>query len=77
MPEPLPPIPAGMIQVTRDDFFTRLYADKRDIMPHLDNETFTTWALNGRYPRVVWGWSAPGWKNPGTHAKVYAIMADA
>jgi hypothetical protein len=63
------PIPAGMIEVTKDQFFSALYKDPRDIMPSNRNPNYTTWETRDR---AVWGWSSPGWKNPGDPA-VWAI----
>jgi hypothetical protein len=62
-------IPTGFRQVTKDEFFAALRADPRDIMPSQANPEYTTWETNHRY---VWGWTYPGWKNPGGE-KVYAI----
>lgn len=64
-------IPDDMAKVTQEEFFKALYADSRDIMPSLRESPFyTVWEIVGN--RRVWGWSSPGWKNPGS-AKVYAL----
>lgn len=63
-------IPEGFKQVTQEEFFAALFADPRDIMPKLDaSPYYTTWETKAR---EVWGWSAPGWKNP-RDAKVFAL----
>lgn len=62
-------IPNGIVVVTKEQFFSALYADTRDIMPSHVNPLYTTWETK---QREVWGWSFPGWKNTGL-AKVYAI----
>jgi len=64
-------IPAGMIQVDKGEFFARLEADKRDIMPNHAHPDSTTWETTSR---EVWGWTLPGWKNPGD-PKVYAVKS--
>lgn len=61
-----------MTVVTEKEFYGRLYADPRDIMPHHSHPTFTQWETKHR---ELWGWSAPGWKNPGD-PKVYAVRAE-
>lgn len=67
-----PSIPAGMVQVTEDQFFALLYADKRDIMPKLHCPFQTTWETKDRF---IWGWHSPGWKNRGAAPRVYAVLA--
>jgi hypothetical protein len=59
----------GMVVVSEDEFFRRLYADPRDIMPSVRNPEFTIWETKDRW---VWGRSYPGWKNPGAE-KVYMV----
>ena len=56
------PVPPGLVQVTQEQFYEALYADKRDIMPNLDSDSFSDWKTvsNGE----LWGRSFPGWKNP-------------
>lgn len=64
--------PAGFVLVTHDEFFAKLAADPRDIMPRNYHPEHTTWeTVNGR---TMWGWSKPGWKNPGD-AKFYAVRS--
>lgn len=63
-------MPAGMVPVTRDEFLAALYADPRDIMPSLNHPNYTTWETKFR---EVWGWTTPGWKNPGDE-KAYAVF---
>lgn len=65
-----PTMPAGMREVTEAEFFELLKADSRDIMPTLSDPDFTTWETK---QRQVWGWTTPGWKNPGD-AKRYAVV---
>lgn len=67
-----PPPPEGMTEVTSEQFFALLHAEKRDIMPSHAHRTFTTWESTGR---EVWGWSAPGWSNPGEHGPAYAVRS--
>lgn len=62
-------VPVGMIVVTKEEFFTALYTDKRDIMPNNDNQTFTVWRDRDR---KVFGRTLPGWKNPGDK-RVYML----
>lgn len=57
-----------MMEVTQEEFYKRLYADKRDIMPDAE-EHVTYWKIRGKQ---VWGVSTPGWKNPAAN-KTYAI----
>lgn len=56
------PVPPGFAQVTKDEFFAKLYADQRDIMPTTASETYSDWEVVRT--RVVWGRSFPGWRNP-------------
>lgn len=62
-------VPAGMIEVFEPDFYGRMKADGRDIMPRSSRED-TTWEVVAS--REVWGWSVPGWSNPGAERK-YAV----
>ncbi|RQT26024.1 hypothetical protein [Burkholderia contaminans] len=63
-------VPDGFRVVTKQEFFSALYADPRDIMPCIQHSPFyTTWETRGR---EVWGWSAPGWKNP-RDEKIFAL----
>jgi hypothetical protein len=63
-------IPAGFRRVSKDEFFAALYADPRDIMPCITNSPYyTTWETKNRQ---VWGWAAPGWKNP-RDEEIYAL----
>lgn len=64
-------IPAGTVAVTKDEFFAALKADARDIMPTTENREFTIW--RAQYTRAVFGWSAPGWANPGA-PKAWAVV---
>ena len=64
------PVPAGMVAVSQKEFFSQLYADKRDIMPSLEHPTYTLW--KSVHPQDIFGWSFPGWKYPG-QPKQYAV----
>lgn len=68
------PVPAGMVQVTKEKFFAALYADRRDIMPTHENDSFTNW--NVVHGGQAWGRSFPGWKNPGD-AEAHFIIESA
>lgn len=68
-------VPAGMRLVSRDQFFEALGADPRDIMPVHDRPHETFWKVQARgVVGEVFGWSTPGWKNPGD-PKLYATVA--
>jgi len=60
-----------MREVTQLEFFRLLAADPRDIMPNVEHEDHHLWLV--RPTRAVWGWSAPGWKNPGAYLTIYAV----
>lgn len=62
-------VPDGFAKVSTEEFYRRLYADPRDIMPNHTKRDYTTWETKSR---EVWGWSEPGWANPGGR-KQYAI----
>jgi hypothetical protein len=62
-------IPQGLRQVSHDEFFKLLHADKRDIMPRHSLPDYTTWET---LDRTVIGWTFPGWKDPGNPNKLYA-----
>jgi hypothetical protein len=57
--------------VSQDEFFALLKADPRDIMPR-PREDHSSWETRDR---EVWGWSTPGWKNPGA-PQMYAVRAE-
>lgn len=62
--------PEGYKVVTKEDFFAALTADPRDIMPCINHSPYyTTWETKSR---AVWGWTSPGWKNPGAE-KIFAL----
>lgn len=52
-------IPEGMIEVTKEKFFSALNADRRDIMPSTRNAYYTVWET---IDRTLWGWNSHGWK---------------
>ena len=56
-------IPAGMLEVSQEQFFAALRADRRDIMPSHREPLITSWEVTATRER--WGWSYPGWKNTG------------
>lgn len=62
-------IPSGFTELTKDAFYKTLEMDQRDIMPSVQSPNYTTWETKSRQ---VWGWSYPGWKNPGEPSK-YAV----
>jgi len=62
-------VPDGFVEVSTDEFYRRLAAESRDIMPNLAMRDYTIWETKSR---EVWGWSEPGWANPGGR-KQYAI----
>lgn len=57
-------VEAAFVSVTEAEFFALLYADTRDIMPIVEHPDVTTWETQ-KGGRSVWGYSTPGWKNPG------------
>lgn len=67
------PVPAGFTPVSKETFFRLLAADKYDIMPRADHPTHSTWRRSAASD--VWGWTAPGWRNPDEHEAVYAIRS--
>jgi len=63
-------IPPGFRQVTKDEFFTALKNDPRDIMPSIAYSPYSsTWETRNR---EAWGWTVPGWKNP-RDERIYAL----
>lgn len=66
-------IPKGFKQVSKEVFYEKLFADRRDIMPTLNNPNFTDWQVVET--REKWGWEFPGWRNGGDPnvAQVYAL----
>ena len=63
--------PECMIEVPQAEFFALMRADGRDIMPNHDADEFTRWEVKGS--RALWGWSTPGWRNPGSK-RAYAVF---
>lgn len=61
--DPNPTMPTDMVEVTKEQFFQLLFADKRDIMPNTDHCYFTNWCTTSR---EVWGWNSSGWRTPFT-----------
>jgi hypothetical protein len=64
-------MPDGFIRVSKGEFYRRLFADHRDIVPRLNSEDQTDWTV--RATGEVWGISWPGWKNPGDKLQVYVV----
>ncbi len=63
-------IPEGFKPVSYEEFFELLYADKRDIMPSVqESPYYSVWMTPQRY---VWGYTYPGWKN-GMDEKGYFV----
>lgn len=71
---PAPTMPEGMVAVSKDEFFRLLAADRRDIMPRNEARDHTSW--EAVHARTRWGWSTPGWANPGS-PKAYAVIRSA
>lgn len=67
-----PAMPAGMVEVSKEEFFKLLSADKRDIMPKLSHPNYSNWETR---ERAVWGWTTPGWRNVGKCRSIYAVTA--
>lgn len=61
-----PLVPNGFKVVSKEEFYKQLnnIGDKLDPMPTTKNPNHTDWETR-RGPRYVWGWSWPGWRNPG------------
>lgn len=68
---PGPVVPAGMVVVTKDEFYAALFADKRDIMPTTEARERTAWRLMSN--RAMWGWSSTGYASKFGDPQVYAI----
>lgn len=68
-----PKIPSDMQVLTKKRFFACLHADKRDIMPSTDDDSFTQWKTKAGY---IWGlsMSIPGGK--GTRERAYAVALE-
>ena len=63
---------AESLKAREPEFFARLAADKRDIMPTTERPDFTPWRVTST--RAMWGWSTPGWRNPGA-PKAWAVQS--
>ena len=63
-------IPQGWQEVTEQQFYAALKADRRDIMPSVKYPFVTIWAP--QHGHGEFGRSWPGWKNPGDPEK-YAL----
>lgn len=69
---PLVTVPAGMVVVTKDEFFAALFADKRDIMPTTEAREHTPWRLQSG-SRAMWGWCSTGYASGYGAPQVFAI----
>lgn len=67
-------IPNDFYEVSKDEFYNRLSADERDITPRFHDAETVSWRVKSSDEK--WGWSYPGWKNPGATPKRYAIKKD-
>ena len=68
-------IPPGLVRVSKEEFFAALKADPRDIMPTVENRSFTSWEVSRT--RARWGWSSKGYGSPFGTPEVFAIRAEA
>lgn len=66
-----PTVPAGMTVVSRDAFFSALYADASDIMPTTEARECTPWRVQAT--RSMWGWSSVGYASPYGTPEIFAI----
>lgn len=64
----LPIRPAGMVEVTKEEFFERI--GPLDVHPSNRHPEFTVWETRGRQ---ALGWSLPGWRSPPGTPKQYAL----
>ncbi len=64
-------IPDGFREVTKDEFFAALAADKRDIMPTTEARTWTPWRVQAT--REMWGWTSTGYASPYGTPRIYAV----
>jgi hypothetical protein len=60
-------------EVTWDDFYARLQADPRDIMPCNDDPNETLWRCQKSF--AIFGKSTPGWRRPSL-PKTYLIAGN-
>lgn len=70
-----PMVPAGMVVVSKDEFYAALNADKRDIMPTTEAREHTPWRVVAT--RAVWGWNSTGYASKFGAPEVYAIAKTA
>jgi hypothetical protein len=68
-------VPAGMVVVTKDEFYAALFADKRDIMPTVEAREHTPWRFVQN--RAMWGWCSTGYASKFGAPEVYAIARSA
>jgi hypothetical protein len=54
-PDAEPEVPAGFVEVTKDQFFDALKADHRDIMPTTESPNCSWWRVV--WTREAWGWT--------------------
>lgn len=62
--------PAGMRVVSREEFWSLVMSEKRDVMPRSERD-HTVWQFN--QTQRPWGWCSEGFVPSGT-APVYAVL---
>lgn len=68
-----PVLPTGFTEVTEGEFFERLKADKRDIMPTTEAHFHTPWRVVAT--REMWGWASKGWQSKHGTPERFAIAS--
>lgn len=67
-------VPHGMVEVSREDFWARVMAERRNVHPSPERYS-TNWMIVGTSNR--WGWSSRGFCGPfdyqGAHPEVFAL----
>ena len=64
-------IPAGMREVSKDEFWALVMSEKRDVMPRSERN-HTDWYFN--HTQQSWGWCSEGYM-PSGETPVYAVLA--
>ena len=71
-------VPAGMTQVSKEDFYKALMAEARNVHPASEKYS-TDWVLVGT--KNSWGWSSRGWCGPfdyrGAPPEIFARLGGA
>jgi hypothetical protein len=62
--------PAGMVVVTKEQFFAFIYADKRDIMPQSER-THSRWEQV--HTRALIGYTDKGYASPYGHVETFML----